>query len=205
MTFRFSFILIILLFSNLISAQIVEAHGSVRVNGVILPVVYTDQDTFVLAEEDYFSTIVVTAPRYFNSTAEQRLYYKYRRYAADVYPYAKRAIQIFRELEQSTEGLNKRKRKKEVRQLQRDLKDEFTDPLKKLTKTQGRILVNMIEKELDTPLYDLLKEWKGGFSATYWQTVGSFFDYDLKEGYIRDKDPIMDMVLDDYDLSYGYK
>lgn len=186
------------------SGQIVEEHGTVTINGVIMPVIYTDEDTILLAEENYFDAVSVSAPRAFKDNQERRLYYKYRRYATVVYPYAKEAIRIFRELESSTEGLKQRKRKKQVRKLQKELKEDFTDQLKGLTKTQGRILVNMIEKELDTPLYELLKEWKGGLSARYWQTVGSMFDYDLKEGYIRGKDPIMDMVLDDFDVSYGY-
>ncbi len=198
-----SFILVLLWNSNT-KAQIIEEHGTVTINGMILPVIYTDNDTILLAEDGYFDAISVSAPRTFKNNQERRLYYKYRRYATIVYPYATEAIRIFRELEESTDGLKKRKRKKEVRRLQKELKEEFTDQLKGLTKTQGRILVNMIEKELDTPLYELLKEWKGGVSARYWQTVGSMFDYDLKEGYIRGDDPILDMVLDDFDISYGY-
>ena len=39
----------------------------------------------------------------------------------------------------------------------------------------------MIEKELDTPFYTLMKDMKGGFTAGYWNQMGKFFNYDLKE------------------------
>jgi len=86
--------------------------------------------------------------------------------------------------------------------LQRELKKEFEDPLKNLSKTQGRILVHMIERELDTPLHFLIKELKGGLTATYWSTAGSFFGYHLKRGYIEGEDPIMDIVLADFDVTH---
>lgn len=184
--------------------QIEEEMGTITINGVILPVIYTANDTIILAEDGYLSTVNVTAPRKFLNNNDRWLYYKYRRYAAIVYPYAKKAIGIFRRLEEATADMNNRDRNKVVRKLKKELKDEFKDPLKKLTKLQGRILVEMVEKELETNLYDLLKEWNSGFSARFWHTLGSMNEYDLKEPYIRGKDPILDMVLDDFDLTYGY-
>lgn len=63
------------------------------------------------------------------------------------------------------------------------------------------ILTKMIEKELDEPFYDVIKEIKGGWSAFYYNTTGRFYGYHLRDGYIRGEDVILDMVLDDYRLS----
>mgnify|MGYP006305147135 CR=1 FL=1 len=195
MTFGFTFL----------QAQIKERMGRISIDGMILPVLYTETDTIILAEEGYLAPVEVIAPPQFSNYRDRRLYYKYRRYATIVYPYAVDAISIFRKLEETTEEMNRRKKRLVVNKLKDELKDEFKDPLKSLTKTQGRILVDMIERELDTNLYDLLKEWNGGISARFWQTVGSFNDYDLKQGYIKGKDPILDMVLDDFEIRYGYE
>ena len=145
---------------------------------------------------------VSTSFRDFDSDTQYRRYMKYRRYASIVYPYAVESIRIFRQVEQETEGLKKRKRKKYIRQLQKELKKEFTDPLKNLSRTQGKILVKMIEYELDTPMYDLLKGVKSGMAATKWQTIGKLYGYDLKEGYIPGQDPIMDAIIQDFDISH---
>ncbi len=60
----------------------------------------------------------------------------------------------------------------------------------------------MIERELDTPMYDLIKDLKGGFTAGYYNQFGKLYGYKLKEGYIAGTDKIMDIVLQDYNISY---
>jgi hypothetical protein len=64
------------------------------------------------------------------------------------------------------------------------------------------ILIKMIERELDTPVYFLIKDLRNGLTATYWSTMGSLFGHDLKEGYHEGQDSILDAVLQDMDISY---
>ena len=98
--------------------------------------------------------------------------------------------------------MKKRKRKKYMKNLQEELKTEFEEPLVKLTKLQGKILTKMIEKELDESMYDLLKNLRGTFNAMKWHSFGKLYSYDLKEGYEYGKYPILDAVLNDFDVSY---
>lgn len=156
-------------------------------------------DTLILASLD---DVTVSTPRSFNSDEEYRRFRRYRRYALKVYPYAVEAIRIFRELENETEDMKKRARKKHIRDLQKEMKEKFSDPLKDLTKTQGMILIKMIENELDTPMYFLIKDLRSGFTATYWKLIGGLYGHDLKEGYIEGQDPVLDAVLNDLDISY---
>ena len=60
----------------------------------------------------------------------------------------------------------------------------------------------MIEKELDTSMYDLIKDLRGGFNATYWAGLSNMYGYRLKDGYIEGEDPILDLVLEDFNISY---
>lgn len=177
-----------------------EKRGKTVING--LPYEYMiDEcgDTIIMASLDDVS---ISSMRMFDSPDDLNTYRRYRRYAYQVYPYATEAIKIFREVEYATNNMKDRKRRKYIRQLQKDLKDEFEDPLKKLTKTQGLILFKMIEKELDTSMFDLLKDLKGGLSASYWGTLGRLYGHHLKDGYVRGEDEILDLVLDDLDISY---
>jgi hypothetical protein len=48
----------------------------------------------------------------------------------------------------------------------------------------------------------LMKDMKGGWTAGYWNQMGKFFNYDLKEGYHEGDDPILDVVINDFDISY---
>jgi len=67
---------------------------------------------------------------------------------------------------------------------------------------QGMILIKMIERELDIPMYYLIKDLRNGLTATYWSTMGKLFGHDLKEGYKEGQDPILDAVLRDMNISY---
>ena len=174
--------------------QVQERYEKRVIDGEIVTIMITDNDTILLANLDPIS---FSSLRKFKNADEYRRYLKYKRYAAQVYPYAVSAIRIFRETEEVTQEMKKGKRKRHIKRLQKELKKEFKEPLKNLTKTQGKILIKMIEKELDTPFYVLVKNLRGGMSASYWQTLGKLYGYDLKSGYRPGEDLILDAVLND--------
>ena len=192
---------IFLLATVQINAQLEEEEYTekITINGYVFDAIISGSDTIIMANLDDIS---ISSPRKFENREDYRRYRKYRYYGSKVYPYAQKAIKIFREIEESTETMRKRKRKRFLRRKYRQLKREFKKPMKNLTKTQGKILIKMIEKELDTPFYDLMKDMKGGFTASYWNQMGKLFSYDLKEGYHEGDDPILDVVLNDFDISY---
>ncbi len=171
-----------------------------QMDGIVVTALVTEEgDTLILAD---LEDISITSLRSFKSDADYRKYMKFKRYAAIVYPLAKEAIKIFREAEYATQNMSNRKRKKYMKKLQKELKTEFEAPLVKLTKLQGKILMKMIEKELDKPMYELIKGVRGGFVASYWHSFGKLYSYDLKEGYTPGTYTILDAVLNDFDVSY---
>ena len=178
-----------------------DTPATVTIDGQEMEVIVgADGDTLYLAKQ--LADVSVSSPRKFASKEEYKLYLKYRYYAPKVYPYAVQAIRIFRETEYVTAHMPKRKAKRHVRRLQRELKKEFEEPLKKLTKTQGYLLVKMIERETGTPMHDLIKDLRGGMTATYWSTMGKMFGHELRGGYVAGENPILDVVLQDYDISH---
>ncbi|TXB61456.1 DUF4294 domain-containing protein [Phaeodactylibacter luteus] len=177
-----------------------QATGSVEINGQLLPFMVDEcGDTLIMATLDDVS---VSSPKNFENREDYLKYRRYRRYAAVVYPYAVEAIKLFREVEYATSHMKDREQKRYIRKLHKNLKEDFTDPLKGLTKTQGMILIEMIERELDRPLYDLIKDLRNGLTAAYWNTLGSMFGHDIKSGYVEGADPILDAVLQDMNISY---
>jgi len=63
-------------------------------------------------------------------------------------------------------------------------------------------MVKMIEKEMDESFYNIIKSKRNGFTAFYWHQFGKIYDYNLKRGYVKGDDLIMDAVLKDFDISY---
>ncbi len=174
-----------------------EEMERVQINGEWMYALITEEDTLYIADLEGTS---ITMPREFKDNDEKRYYYKLKRSAQKVYPYAVKAINLYREVEESTDGMKKRKKKKYTKKMQKELKEEFEAPLKKLTKTQGKVLIAMIERELDTSFYKVLKSIRGGPTASFYNVMGKFYGYKLKDKYDPEKDPIMEAVLSDFDI-----
>ncbi|MBN1952413.1 MAG: DUF4294 domain-containing protein, partial [Bacteroidales bacterium] len=108
-------------------------------------------------------------------------YYKLVRNVKKVYPYAKLAGEKYRLVEKEYLGLeNDRERNQYIKALEKELLNEYEAELKKLTITQGRILLKLIDREIGETSYDLLKELNGAFSAVFWQTLARIFGHNLK-------------------------
>ena len=201
---RYALVLYLCLVSISIWSQTVPVQGGtetkITLEGRVYPALITeDGDTLILVDLDNVS---ITALRTFANDEEYRKYQRFRNYAAKVYPYAKEAIRIFRELEYASQHMSKREQKKRISELEVELTKEFEEPLKNLTKLQGKIMIKMIEKETGKPIYHIIKDLKGGFKAFYWNMFSKLYSYDLKEGYNKGQYPILDAVLQDFDVSY---
>ena len=176
------------------------ALTELSIRGNVYSALITEEgDTLIM---DVFNDISITSMRSFDDDADYKKYLKQRRYASKVYPYAREAIRIFREVEWAEENLKKRDRKKRIKELEKELKSEFEAPLSKLTKLQGKIMIKMIEQELDETMYNLIKSVRGRFTAFYWHNFSKLYSYDLKEGYNMGVYPILDAVLSDFDVSF---
>lgn len=167
-------------------------------DGRVMRVRIQGNDTIVVA---HIPEVVVKAPPVFADDEEYRQYMRYKRYATEVLPYAIESIRLYRKYQRETAGMKPGQAKRYAKAIQKDIKEEFTDPLKDLSRTQGKVLVKMIERHLDTPMYNVLRDVRGSFTATKWQTIGRLYGYDLKEGYTPGKDRILDMILNDFELN----
>lgn len=193
-------LLLIIILLNIAIYTNAQQETRMSVAGKIYPAIIDEcGDTVIVAN---LENVSVSSPRAFSDDEEYKKYQRYRRAAIVAYPYAVEAIKVFRELEEETKEVKRRKKRKEARHLQKDLKEKFEDPLKKLTRTQGFVLTKMIERELGIPTYHLIKDLRGGITATYWSTLSKFYGYKLKDGYVLGEDHILDMVLDDFNISY---
>ncbi len=142
----------------------------------------------------------ITDRRLFKDDDERRQYLLYKNAARKVYPYAMEAIALYEQYQDETEGMNKRQRRRYYRHESHELKEDMTEQMKNLSKTQGKVLIKMIEKEVGKPFYEILRETRGGVTATYWHNMGKLYGYNLKEGYHPGDDPLLDEVFLDYDF-----
>ncbi len=118
----------------------------------------------------------------FGNKEERRRYLILRRKTIKVYPYAKLAAERLTSLTERLESLDsKRNQKKYAKMVQRYIEDEFSAELKKLTKTEGQILVKLIHRQTGKTTFTLIKELRSGWRAFWFQKTARLFNISLKE------------------------
>lgn len=120
----------------------------------------------------------------FSNYQEKLRYYILRRKTIKVYPYAKMASERLVALNDSLADIkSKRKRKKYTRHVQKFIEEEFSEELKKLTRTEGQILVKLIYRQTGKTAFDLVKELRSGWRAFWYNTTAKMFKISIKEVY----------------------
>lgn len=124
----------------------------------------------------------------FGSYKEKLRYYVLRRKTIKVYPYAKMASERLVELNDTLHMItSKRKKKKYTRKVQKFIEEEFSEELKKLTRTEGQILVKLIYRQTGITAFSLVKELRSGWRAFWYNTTAKMFDINIKEEFHPDE------------------
>ena len=170
------YILSIFLFCGNLYAQDTKPKRADTLN--ILPSTIIDGETvpqFTLDEVEVLGHPTFTKKRY------ARRYSRLVKNVKKVYPYAK-FIKI--KLDDINDHLiyieDEKEQKKFIKQVQKDIVGEFESDVRKMTFTQGKILIKLIDRETGETSYEWLKEMRGDLFAGFWQTVARIFGNDLK-------------------------
>ena len=140
-----------------------------------------DGDTVVFKD---ISPVYVYPQKDFKSKRFEKQYWRLVQKVKKVYPYAKKASEMLSQYSAQYEATqNKKLRRKYVKQAEDALFSEYGPQLKKLTISEGRILIKLIDRETGTTSYELIQDLKGGLSAFFWQGVARIFGNDLKAEY----------------------
>lgn len=153
---------------------------SALINGKLYDAIVIDGDTIPVIA---LPTARVTSKRVFRSKRESKKYYKLVYHVKKVLPYAKLAGKRMREVEEEVKNMSPRERKKRMKELEKEIKRDYEGELMKLSFTQGRILIKLLDRETGEVSYDIIKEFRGGFTAWFFQGIAKMFDYDLKDDY----------------------
>ncbi len=195
MLMKYNCLLVFLYFtSSSICAQIEEqVLDSVTEKMIIVSGDSIAQNSIALEEAYVFGKLK------FSSYDDKLRYYILRRKTEKVYPYAKLAAERLVELNDSLVYMkNNRKRKKYTKKIQKYIEEEFSEELKKLTRTEGQILVKLIYRQTGTTAFDLVKDLRNGWRAFWYNTTAKFFKISIKEEFhpdIIEEDYLIEDIL----------
>ena len=156
---------------------------------VISSVSYSQKLTlkdYVIEEGDtiLLSDIPVIEIITFKDAKEKVRYNRLKRKVLKVYPYAIYTKNKLKEIEGELSEIKRRRKKKQhIKKVSSFLKEELGEKMKKLTRTEGNILVKLIYRETNISTYKLLKEYRGSVNAFFWQTTAKMYDNNLKQEY----------------------
>ena len=99
------------------------------------------------------------------------------------YPYARTAGLTLNDVNEHLQKVSRGERKKYIKTREKELKEQFADPLSNLSVYQGKVLMKLINRQTGNNCYSIIKEYRGGFNARFYQTVAFFFGSSLKQDY----------------------
>lgn len=160
-----------------------------------------DGDTIIFKN---IKEIPVFPDREFKNKRQYRRYTRYVRKVKKVYPLAVEARELLKEYEPEYNALETRKEQRRLmKKLEKELLDKHKDELKKWSISDGRILLKLINRETERTPYRLIKDFRGGFSATFWQGIAKLFRNDLKAGYDpAEEDQVLEEIVTLIELGY---
>ena len=128
----------------------------------------------------------------FSRPVDLRRYRKLVDAVKKVYPIARIAKAKMTAMEEELCRLpTKKAQKAYIRQVYNQIKEEYTPVLKHMTRTQGKVLLKLIDRETEYTAYEVLKEFRGGFVAGFWQGVSRIFGQNLKSEYDKQNEDRM--------------
>lgn len=187
--------------NNLTQIRDGEYYGTLLLrDGSMVKILIIDGDTLPVLD---FEEIQITSKREFANRDERKRYSQWRKYAANVYQYAARFVYVYRQVQRETAEMRRGERHKYSKALEKAVTPEYEDKIRALSKSEGYILIKMVERELQMPFYDVIAGMEGKGAAFKWQTLGRLFGYNLKRGYDPNEDPLLESILSDLNISYG--
>lgn len=119
-----------------------------------------------------------------------------------VYPYAIDARHYFRSLTDTLAKVDDPKlRNKITKAYEDEIVERYTPVLENMTFTQGKILIRLIDRETQRTSYELLEEFRGRFSAKFWNMIAKIFRADLKQQYdpTKGEDKLIEQIINLYE------
>jgi len=191
---RFVYILIFLAFALTGTTQ--EKDTTEKTLGYI-----ENGDTIIFKN---IKEVVVFPERKFKNDRQYRRYSRYVQKVKKVYPVAVEARELLKKYEPlyyATES--EKERRKMMKQLEKELLDKHLEEMKKWSISDGRILLKLINRETERTPYSIIKDFRGGMSAVFWQGMARIFKNDLKDGYDPDEeDKMLEEIVVLIELGY---
>lgn len=159
----------------------VQAQEQQSIRGYLVPMCIYEGDTIPCVQ---LKTVYIFRPLSFKSEKERIEYYRLVRNVKKVYPISKEVNRAIIETYEYLQTLpNEKARNKHIKRVEKGLKEQYTPQMKKLSFSQGKLLIKLIDRQSHQTSYELVKAFMGPFKAGFYQTFAALFGASLKKEY----------------------
>ena len=187
-------VLILTFFISLMTGQLFAQEQTTTIKGFLVPACIYDGDTI---PDLRMPTLYVFKPIVFKNKKKQKEYNRLVHNVKRTLPIAK---EVNRAIIETYEYLltlpDEKSRQKHLQLVEKGLKQQYTPRLKKLTFSQGKLLIKLIDRETDSSSYELVKAFLGPFKAGFYQAFAAIFGASLKKEYHpEDEDALIEQIV----------
>lgn len=173
-------IYIIIVSFVMLVANRAEAQHRIKDRLICRAVVLENNDTLPTID---LKEVTIIASRNLLTPDEIRRNKRLIRNIKIVLPYAKLAKNKLYDLNNRMLTMSEKERKEFMKIAEKEIEQEYGEQLKKMTFSQGNLLIKLVDRETGSSSYALVKELRGSFRAFFYQTFAKVFGYDLKAEY----------------------
>jgi hypothetical protein len=112
------------------------------------------------------------------------------------YPYAILIGAKVKECDRQIESMSEKEKKVYMNRMETELKNEFETAFRGNSVEEARVLIKLVDRETGHTSHELIKRFKGGFSAFMWQSVALVCGTNLKARYQSDgEDKLIEQAI----------
>ena len=157
---------------------------------------------WIVENGDSVPLVHITPIRKYARLPDMRRYRRMVRHVKKCYPLAK---QVRTEMERMEKQLlsvkDPKEQEKLAKELQKDLIKRYKPVILKMTVSEGKVLLKLIDRQTDYTAFQIIKEFRGGFVAGFWQMMAKMFGNDLKLDYQpEERDRVLEQIVKYYEL-----
>jgi hypothetical protein len=155
-------------------------------------IVTTAHDTSVTIN---YYTILINTDMKFADVRQKEAWDKLKRDVKKVYPYAILISAKVRECDAKVAGMKEKDKKAYMDKVEGELKGEFESAFRSNTVAQAKVLIKLVDRETGQTSHELIKRFKGGFSAFMWQSFALVCGTNLKSKYDANEDRLIEQAI----------
>ena len=187
-------ILFLSFFFSFIAVHLNAQEQTTTINGYLVPACIYEGDTIASL---HMPTLYCFKPLIFKNKKQQQQYNRLVRNVKKTLPIAKEVNRAIIETYEFIQTLpDEKTRQKHLQAVEKSVKEQYTPRMKKLTLSQGKLLIKLVNRETDSSSYDLVKAFLGPFKAGFYQAFAAIFGASLKKEYHpNEEDALVEQIV----------